>query len=224
MGILDAGAERGRFSDRSEAGSELADALSDYADRDDVLVVALPRGGVPVGFEVAEALRAPLDVLTVRKLGHPRQPELAVGAIATGGVQVLNEEVLAGSRISQEEIDRIAGEEREELRRRERAYRGDEPLPEMRGKTVIVVDDGMATGSTMRAAVAVLRDREPGRIVVAVPVSPPAACRAVREEADEVVCLATPEPFQAISVWYDHFPQTPDDRVRELLERARTPA
>lgn len=220
MGIIGGRAKSDRFADRSEAGSDLADALMDYAGRDDVLVLALPRGGVPVGYEVAAALEAPLDVITVRKLGHPRQPELALGAIATGGGRVLNEEVLAGLDVPQAEIDRIAEEEREELERRERAYRGESTLPEIRDKTVIVVDDGMATGSTMRAVLQVLREREPGRLVAAVPVAPPSACDESRQDADDVICLRTPEPFGAISMWYDAFPQTTDEEVQRLLREA----
>lgn len=210
-----------RFRDRSEAGRILADELERYRGRPDLLVLALPRGGVPVGFEVADALGAELDVFLVRKLGVPGHEELAMGAIATGGVRVLNEEVIAQLRISETNIAQAAAQQQKELERRERLYRGDRPPPEARGRTVILVDDGLATGSSMRAAVAAVRTLQPDRIVVAVPAASPATCREFQSEVDEVVCAITPEPFYAVGAWYDDFEQTTDDEVKELLERAR---
>jgi predicted phosphoribosyltransferase len=208
------------FRDRIEAGKRLAEDLADYADRPDVLVLALPRGGVPVAFEVAQALHAPLDIFLVRKLGVPGHEELAMGAIATGGVRVLNEDVIRGLRIPTEVIDAVSAQELRELERREHAYRGDRPPPDVKGKTVILVDDGLATGSTMRAAVAALRQQGPARIVVAVPVSAPQTCDEYRMGADEIVCAVTPEPFHAVGLWYRDFSQTTDEEVRELLNRA----
>jgi predicted phosphoribosyltransferase len=191
-----------------------------YANRSDVLVLALPRGGVPVAFEVARALRAPLDIFLVRKLGVPGHEELAMGAIATGGVRVLNEDVMEYFRVPGEVIDAVAGEELRELERRERAYRGDRPQPDVRGKIVILVDDGLATGSTMRAAATALRQQRPARIVVAVPVSAPQTCDEYRMGVDEIVCAVTPEPFQAVGLWYEDFSQTTDEEVRGLLKQA----
>lgn len=211
------------FRDRDDAGRALGRVLAeDYADRD-ALVLALPRGGVPVGFRVAEILDAPLDVLVVRKLGHPRQPELALGAIADGGLATFNEELARSLGVSPGELERIARAEREELRRRERAFRTGAGLPALEGRTVILVDDGVATGSTALAALAALRRLRPGRLVLGVPVAAPDALASLREEADEVVCLASPEPFGAVSVWYERFPQTTDEEVRERLERAARP-
>lgn len=209
-----------RFRDRTEAGRLLAERLHQYAGRNDVLVLALPRGGVPVGLEIARALDAPLDLVIVRKLGVPGQEELAMGAIATGGVRILNEEVVRMLDLTDDVIERVAAEEERELERRERAYRGDRPPPEVRGRTVILVDDGVATGSTIRAAMAAIRSRQPARLVVAVPVAPPETCEMLREEADEVICLLTPEAFFAIGAYYDSFPQLTDDEVRRLLEQA----
>jgi putative phosphoribosyl transferase len=208
------------YRDRTEAGQRLAAQLKDYADRPDVLVLALPRGGVPVAFEVAEALRAPLDIFLVRKLGVPGHEELAMGAIATGGVRVLNEDVVDYLRIPGEVIDAVAADELRELERRERAYRGDSPAPDVKGKTVILVDDGLATGSTMRAAAAALRQQQPARIVVAVPVSAPQTCDEYRMGVDEIICAVTPEPFYAVGQWYEDFSQTTDEEVRALLARA----
>jgi putative phosphoribosyl transferase len=208
------------FRDRTAAGKVLAESLKDYAGRPDVLVLALPRGGVPVAFEVAERLGAPLDVFLVRKLGVPGHEELAMGAIATGGVLVLNEEVMSYLRISGEVVDSVAAEELRELERRERAYRGDRPAPDVKVKTVILVDDGLATGSTMRAAAAALRQQNPARIVVAVPVSAAETCDEYRMGVDEIVCAVTPEPFRAVGLWYEDFSQTTDDEVRGLLARA----
>src|SRR4051812_45679611 len=208
------------FQDRADAGRQLADRLKHYAGRDDVLVLALPRGGVPVAFEVAQALHAPLDVFLVRKLGVPGQRELAMGAIASGGVRVLNEEVVDALGIPDDIIAAVAAEERDELERREREYRGDRPPPDVRGRVVILIDDGLATGSSMRAAVAALRRLGPARVVVAVPIGAPETCALLQDEADEVLCGRTPEPFYAVGRWYDDFSQTTDEEVRELLERA----
>ena len=208
-----------RFRNRTDAGRQLAEKLAAYANRPDVLVLALPRGGVPVGFEVARALGAPLDVFLVRKLGVPGYEELAMGAVATGGVRVLNDEIVRGLGISEHEIDAAAARELQELARRQRLYRGDRPLPDIAGRTVILVDDGLATGATMRAAIAAVRQQQPARIVVAVPTASPDTCEALKAEADDVVCAMTPEPFLAVGHWYEDFTQTTDDEVRELLAR-----
>jgi predicted phosphoribosyltransferase len=209
------------YRNRFEAGKHLAKQLAKYANREDVLVLALPRGGVPVAFEVAKALRAPLDIFLVRKLGVPGHEELAMGAIATGGVRVLNPDVVDYLGIPASVIDAVAADELRELERRERAYRGDRPEPDVRGKTVILVDDGLATGSTMRAAAAALRQQTPARIVVAVPVSAPQTCDEYRMGVDEIICANTPEPFYGVGLWYEDFSQTTDEEVRELLEKAR---
>ena len=208
------------FRDRSDAGRQLAAKLAPYADRPDVLVLALPRGGVPVGYEVARELGAPLDVFLVRKLGVPGYEELAMGAVATGGVRVLNEQVVRALRILDYVIDAVAAKEEQELARRERLYRGDRPPPDVRGKTVILVDDGLATGATMHAAVQALREQQPARIVVAVPTASPEACDELRKEVDDAICAVTPEPFYAVGLWYENFSQTTDEEVRELLARA----
>jgi predicted phosphoribosyltransferase len=208
------------FRDRTDAGRQLAARLTAYADRPDVLVLALPRGGVPVAFEVALALNAPLDVFLVRKLGLPGQEELAMGAIASGGVTVLNSEVVDTLRIPNHVIERIATQEQRELERRERLYRGDRPPPDVRNKMVILVDDGLATGSSMRAAAAALREQGPDRIVVAVPTSAPETCGEFRDIVDEIVCAITPDPFYSVGLWYEDFSQTTDDEVRDLLARA----
>jgi predicted phosphoribosyltransferase len=210
------------FADRTEAGQRLAHALHAYANRDDLLVLALPRGGVPVAFEVARTLGAPLDLLLVRKLGVPRQEELAMGAIASGGIQVLNREVIAATGVGDTEIQAAVARERRELERRETAYRGERPAPEITGRCVILVDDGLATGATMRAALAALRPQHPAALVVAVPVAPPDVLARLRAEADDVVCVAAPESFFAIGAWYRDFSQLDDDRVRALLARAWT--
>ena len=209
-----------RFADRAEAGRRLAGALGEYAGRADVVVLALPRGGVPVAYEVARALGAPLDVFLVRKLGVPGHEELAMGAIAGGGVRVLNPGVVRALGIPGAAIDAVAAREGEELERRERAYRQGRPPAEVRGRTVVLVDDGLATGSTMRAAVAALRLQGPARLVAAVPVGAAESCQALRGEADDVVCAVVPEPFYAVGLWYRDFAQTPDDEVRALLARA----
>ena len=209
-----------RFHDRREAGRLLADKLTAYANRPEVLVLALPRGGVPVAYEVAHALRAPLDVFIVRKLGVPGSEELAMGAVATGGVRVLNDQIVRRLGIPDDVIDAVTTWERQELARRERLYGGDRPLPDVRGRTVILVDDGLATGATMHAAIAALRQQQPDRVVVAVPTASREVCDEFRAEADDVICAITPEPFQAVGLWYEDFSQTSDDEVRELLARA----
>jgi putative phosphoribosyl transferase len=209
-----------RFRDRFEAGRRLAVALSPYAGRPNLLVLALPRGGVPVGYEVARALNAPLDVMLVRKLGVPGHEELAMGAIASGGIRILSDDVIAAFGIPQRVIATVAANEEEELERRERAYRDHRPSPEVRGRAVILVDDGLATGSTMRAAAAALRTQHPERLVVAVPVAPLETCLSLRSEVDDVVCALAPEPFFAVGNWYDDFSQIGDDEVRELLRAA----
>jgi putative phosphoribosyl transferase len=209
-----------RFTNRTEAGRRLADDLREYAGRDDALVLALPRGGVPVAFEVARALGLPMDLFLVRKLGVPGHEELAMGAIASGGVRVLNEEVVRMFSPPEDTIARVAAQEQEELERRERAYRGGRRDLHLEGRTVILVDDGLATGSTMRAAAQAVRAQDPARIVVAVPVAAAETCDEFRGEVDEVVCTLTPDPFRAVGIWYDDFAQTTDEEVRELLRRA----
>jgi len=209
-----------RFQDRAEAGRELAEKLVEYAGRTDVLVLALPRGGVPVGYEVARALEAPLDVFVVRKLGVPGHEELAMGAVASGGIWVLNEDVIQLLKLPSGMIEAVAARELQELERRERAYRGDRPPLELRGRTVILVDDGLATGSTMRAAVAAVRRLQPARLIVAVPTAAPSTCAELGLEADECISCITPDPFYAVGVWYEDFSQTTDQEVRDLLERA----
>jgi putative phosphoribosyl transferase len=211
------------FHDRAEAGRLLAKKLVAYANREDVLVLALPRGGVPVAYEVAKALQAPLDVFLVRKLGVPGHEELAMGAIASGGVIVRNAEVIAGLGVPSHIIDTVVAREQQELERREHLYRGDQPLPDLHDCTAILVDDGLATGATMRAAVAALRQHQPAHSVVAVPIAAPDTCEALRADVDEVVCAITPEPFYAVGLWYGHFSQTTDDEVRELLAQAKRP-
>jgi len=208
------------FRDRQDAGVQLAAELAAYANDPTVLVLGLPRGGVPVAYEVARALHVPLDVFVVRKLGVPGHRELAMGAIASGGVRVLNPEVIESLQISKPIIDAVAAFEQKELERQQRAYRGDVPFPDLAGRTVIIVDDGLATGSTMRAAVRALRQSGPARIVVAVPVGAAETCRSLRDEADEVVCATVPPDFHAVSLWYNEFSQTTDQAVRSLLEAA----
>lgn len=215
-------ADRFEFVDRTEAGKLLAAQLTRYAGRRDSIVLALPRGGAPVAFEIAQALGAPLDVFVVRKLGVPGHEELAMGAIATGGVMILNSDVVRYLSVPQRVIDAVARQEEQELERRERLYRGSRPAPEVGGLTAILVDDGLATGSTMRAAIAALKKLKPGRIVVAVPVAPPSAVDEIKKEVDEVVCVFTPEHFDGVGRWYGDFSQTTDDEVRSLLERAET--
>jgi putative phosphoribosyl transferase len=207
------------FLDRRDAGRQLAAKLSGYAGDLGVLVLGLPRGGVPVAYEVARALHAPLDVFVVRKLGVPGHRELAMGAIASGGLRVLNADVTDSMRISPAEVESVAARELLELERQQRAYRGNAPLPEVAGRTIIVVDDGLATGSTMRAAVRALRQGGPKRIIIAAPVAASETARSLREEAD-VVCLSTPAEFHAVSTWYQDFSQTSDEEVRQLIESA----
>jgi len=208
------------FRDRRDAGRFLATKLSDYADRADVLVLALPRGGVPVGYEVARALHAPLDVFLVRKLGVPGHEELAMGAIATGGVRVVNQQLVQALGIPPAAVEAVVAREQQELERRERAYRDDRPPPDVRGRTCILVDDGLATGSTMRAAAAALRAEDAASIVVAVPVAPPETCEELQSDADRIICALTPEPFYAVGLWYEDFAQTTDEEVYDLLARA----
>ncbi len=211
------------FQDRTKAGQQLAAMLGAYAHRPDVLVLGLPRGGVPVAYEVAQALSAPLDIIVVRKLGVPYEPELAMGAIALGGIRVVNTEIVKGLGISPEEIEAVAAEQQRELTRRERLYRGDRPLPDIRGRVVILVDDGIATGATIRAAVAAVRQQQPARIVIAVPVASAQTCDELRQEVDELVCALAPEALYGIGLWYERFPQLSDDDVRDLLARAWVP-
>jgi predicted phosphoribosyltransferase len=211
------------FRDRKHAGQELARRLDHYRGKDDVVVLGLPRGGIPVAYEVARSLRAPLDVFVVRKLGVPGHSELAMGAIASGGVVVLNESIVRGLGIPRRAIEAVAEKEQHELERREERYRGARPLPDVRGRTVILVDDGLATGSTMKAAVKSMRRLGPVRIVVAVPVAPPETCDEVAAMVDEIVCLVTPDPFWAVGEWYQDFGQTSDEEVRELATPAEQP-
>ena len=209
-----------RFKNRTEAGRFLAARLDEYANRPDVLVLALPRGGVPVADEVAAALNAPLDVFLVRKLGVPGQEELAMGAIATGGVRVINDEIVNYLGIPSKVIDAVAMEEERELERREQLYRGGRPARAVRGRLAMLIDDGLATGSTMRAAAIALRQQQPASIVIAVPVASNQICDELRTEVDKVICAVTPEPFRAVGLWYEDFTQTTDEEVRDLLARA----
>jgi predicted phosphoribosyltransferase len=209
-----------RFEDRFDAGRFLARQLQHHAGDPNVVVLALPRGGVPVAYEIARAIDAPLDVFVVRKLGAPGYAELAMGAIATGGVRVFNEEVIQHLGVSQSWIEATIREQEEELRRREEAYRGGRPPAELQGRTIILVDDGLATGASMRAAVRALRQRHPAAITVAVPIGSRDTCDQFRPEVEEIVCGRTPEPFHAVGAWYHDFTQTTDDEVRELLDRA----
>ena len=208
------------FRDRGDAGRRLATGLMDYAGRPDLLVLALPRGGVPVAYEVARALGARLDVFLVRKLGLPGHEELAMGAIASGGVRVLNQDVVNVLQIPEQLIDKVAEAELRELERREHTYRGNRPPPDVHGKTIILVDDGLATGSTMRAAATALRQQGPARIVVGVPVAAPEICEEFRDEVDDIVCAITPEVLFGVGAWYQDFSQTTDDEVRDLLAKA----
>ncbi len=210
-----------RFADRRDAGRRLAQALREFAGTPDLLVLGLPRGGVPVAFEVARALGAQLDVLVVRKLGVPGQPELAMGAIGAGGVTVLNQDVIAAARVDDAGLQQVRLHEQGELERREQAYRGELPAPSLQGRTVIVVDDGVATGASMRAALGVLRRARPARIVVAIPVAPPDAARALGVAPDDLVTVVQPWNFGAVGRFYEDFGQTSDQEVRELLARAR---
>jgi putative phosphoribosyl transferase len=211
------------YRDRFEAGRVLAQSLQQYRGCPDVIVLALPRGGVPVGFEVAKELQVPLDVFVVRKIGLPRQRELAMGAIASGGALVLDPSIVRMAGLSEAELNAVIDRERREIERREREYRDDRPPANVEGKTVILVDDGLATGSTMRAAAMALRSRSPKKLIVAVPVGARSTCEEFQGEVDEVVCAASPEDFHAVGLWYQNFEQTTDEEVRELLERARKP-
>ncbi len=206
-----------RFRDRREAGRLLAEKLAAYANRPDVIVLALPRGGVPVAYEVARALGTPLDVFLVRKLGLPGHEEFAMGAVASGGVRVLNDDVVRTLQIPNSMIDAVVRRELEELARRARLYRGDRPPPDVRNRTVILVDDGLATGATMQAAIQALRQLQPARIVVAVPTASPETCEELGKEVDEIVCAITPDPFYAVGLWYSDFSQTSDEEVGDLL-------
>ena len=208
------------FSNRADAGRQLAEKLEKYARLDDVIVLGLPRGGVPVAYEVAKHLHAPLDVFIVRKLGVPGFEELAAGAIASGGVRVLNEDVVRAIPYATEAIEAVTAKETAELQRREQTYREGRPAPDLRDKIVILVDDGLATGATMRAAIKALRERGTAKIIAAVPVGPPETCEEVAKEADEAVCLNTPPFFQAVGQYYQDFSQTSDDDVRDLLNKA----
>ena len=208
------------FRNRTEAGQRLAAKLRAYAHRPDVLVLGLPRGGVPVAYEVAQALAAPLDIIIVRKLGVPYEPELAMGAIASGGVRVLNTDIILSLDIPSEVVEAVTAEEQRELARRERAYRGERPAPVIRGRTVILVDDGIATGATVRAAVSALRQQQPARIIIAAPVAAAVTCDELRPLVDELVCVLTPDALYGIGYWYDQFPQLSDDDLRAYLARA----
>src|SRR3954451_16236378 len=210
----------GRYHNRFDAGRRLATALTKYGGRPDVLVLALPRGGVPIGAEVARALHAALDVFIVRKLGVPSQPELAMGALASGGVRVIDPSVMQQFGVTEAELAAVAAAERQELERRERLYREGRPSPDVAGRTVILVDDGLATGATMKAAAMALQAQHPGRLIVAVPIAPPETCAALGALVDEVVCAATPEPFLSVGMWYEDFSETSDEEVRELLAQA----
>jgi putative phosphoribosyl transferase len=208
------------FKNRTEAGRKLAEKLARYADGKNLLILALPRGGVPVAFEVAKALRAPLDVFVVRKLGVPGQEELAMGAIASGGVRVFNEEIIRNLGIFEDVIARVAANEQRELERREFAYRGGRASPVIAGQTVILVDDGLATGATMRAAVNAVKVQRPERLIVAVPTGTPDTCRLIGKMVDEIVCLITPMPFGGVGAWFHDFSQTSDREVQQLLKEA----
>jgi putative phosphoribosyl transferase len=209
-----------RLQDRRDAGRLLAARLGAHAGRPDVVVLALPRGGVPVAYEVAQALGAPLEVFVVRKLGMPGHEEFAIGALASGGVLVLNEETLRDYYVTREQVEAVVDAERRELERRERSYRGDRAFPDVTGRTVILIDDGLATGSTMRAAVTAVRQKRPARVIIAVPTAPAETCLEMRAIVDAMICLMTPEPFYAVGLWYEDFSQTSDEEVRELLDRA----
>lgn len=213
-----------QFADRADAGRALAAELHGYVGRNDVIILALPRGGVPVASEVARVLDAPLDVFLVRKLGVPGREELAMGAIASGGGLVFNRDVVQLAGLDENQIRPVIERERAELRRRERAYRDDLPPPELDGRVVILVDDGLATGATMRAAIDAIKQQKPARLIVAVPVAPPETCREIAGMVDEVICLLQPEPFLSVGTWYADFSETTDDDVRELLERSSNSA
>ena len=212
---------RERFRDRREAGRRLAERLENYAGRSDTIVLGLPRGGVPVAYEVASALHLPLDVFVVRKLGTPWHQELAMGALASGGVRVINQDLVRELNVPASEVERITRREQRELVRRERLFRGDRPFPDVTGKTVLLIDDGLATGATMQVAVAALRQKGAQRVVVGVPVASPDTCDAFRDITDDIVCVFTPEPFYAVGFWYDDFGQMSDEEVHDLLDRGQ---
>jgi predicted phosphoribosyltransferase len=208
------------FKDRRDAGRKLAQKLKDYPGRKDVIVLALPRGGVPVAYEAAKALNVPMDIFIVRKLGWPGHEEMAIGAIASGGVRVLNQDIVQYLNIPEALIDAVAQRELRELERREHAYRGDRPPLNVKDRTVIIVDDGLATGASMRAAIEGVRAHHPARMVIAVPTAAPETCESLKHEVDEVICATTPEPFYGVSRWYEDFSQTTDEEVRTLLQEA----
>lgn len=210
-----------QFLDRREAGKELAQLLLKFKEQPDGIVLALPRGGVPVGYEVTLALNVPLDVFIVRKLGLPGQEELAIGAIASGGIRILNETIIHALKIDQTVIDRVTQEETQELKRREIQYRGNRPPPELENRTIILIDDGLATGASMLAAVHALRRQRPKKIIIAVPAAAPQAINLLRPEADEIVFVIAPDPFEGVGKWYEDFAQTTDDEVRSLLDDAK---
>jgi len=208
------------FNDRADAGKKLAKKLSEYANRSDVIILALPRGGVPVAFEVAKELNVKMDVFIVRKLGVPGNEELAMGAIASDNIRVLNEDVIRSFQIPQSVIDEVVVNELRELERRERLYRGNRPKPDISGSTVILIDDGLATGATMRAAAAAVKTKNPAKIVIAVPTAASDTCSPFENEVDKTICVATPEPFYGVGAWYEDFSQTTDKEVCELLNKA----
>lgn len=209
------------YRNRENAGQDLAKRLKTYVNGPDGVVLALPRGGINVAFEVAKALNLPLDVVVVRKLGVPDQPELAMGAIASGGVRVLNQQLMRQAQISNERIESVAQQEVKELMRQERLYRNGRPPVDLEHKTVILIDDGLATGATMRAAITAIREQKPQQIIIAVPVATPSMCQELESEVDEIICLKTPEPFISVGTWYDDFSQTTDEEVIQLLSRAK---
>jgi putative phosphoribosyl transferase len=209
-----------RFANRREAGKQLAQKLLEYADRADVLILALPRGGVPVAYEVAVTLKVPLDVLIVRKLGLPGREELAIGAIASGGIQILNKSIILALKVDQSVINSVVAREIAELQRREDQYRGDRPAQEARNRTVVLIDDGLATGASMLAAVRALRSQQPARTIIAVPAAAPQAIPALKSEVDEIVFVIAPDPFEGVGKWYENFSQTTDEEVRLLLDEA----
>ena len=208
------------FRNRTEAGQILAQKLQAYTNCSDAIVLALPRGGVPVGYEIAKALNLPFDICVVRKLGIPHHPELAMGAIGPNGVRVLNYDILSEWGIPDKTIDKVSAKELRELRRREYSYRNNHLPVDVKNRTVILVDDGIATGSTIRAVIALIRQQQPKRIIVAVPVAPKSVCKELQSEVDKLVCLKMPEPFYAVGLWYDNFSQTSDEQVHKLLEKS----